>query len=1303
MERQSSAFEYLCRVCAANTKGKNSVAECVYILKTPALKDKIERYLYLTIPDDDILPKVLCKACFRQVEATASLSKIAKHTQKVFRDFIFSTKSYEQAESSNENSTSTVAATNSVAAPPPAPVPVRAPSFIPTPTPTPPATNYAPPMQPPAERPKRRERKKEEPQVINADASPPPAHAPPPSSACTHKDDVIVNVSVNDPLTRETQHKIISASRHRQNSIDTRYTPKSIAQRCFPNAPTGPSPSKNQPTSGVINFFPNGPQQVTTITSGGYVIGPSSTLAENNTTNAAVTEITTPVPVNNSSNSHQKRRNLKNTLSNSKPPNDGQVSLLKSSHKATPTQQQQLRQDLTAPAPPPKVVETSLVPTLLVEDDVTVDPLPEKIIIAATKQQKHQVQAAPAPPPLPPPPQSSAPTEVVEVLDLVFSEEPQTEPTDLSQHTKTNIPDDILLGKVIKDLDLLKLILKALKWPVNKHTMEDQLNRLRNSRFANIMADPNLLQDADLTQIMGPYLGPVLQAAQLLQQQQIAAAAAAAAALTKETELQVAGITSALPYKLPAETSVQLVPASPDAEDVESSDLAVVKGSDSSQKLKRNAAKTRDGKTVQAKKPRKSSTRGRSTSVFNNDDYATLNSALTSQYLNSKSAPDFGVDLDPASLFAHLGMLSGLSASSSNEALLALLQRQRVALSRMHQAQQQQKAKPRSRRQRANSIITVPASGSDFLFDTDDIILMEPDDGIVSTTTNSQNTTLTENVTLAGSTSTNAPSERNIVFTMPQQQIPQPIITRPIIKRRKTVIQASPACMNLAINAQDLTSTTPSTQQVDNVMSSVTTAPPTSLTSTSVTNIVPTAAPQNKLSKTRSFESLNVIATQYPSNIISIGTQAPSNTTQASEAVVCAPISTKATETTITETATAATSVTSLAATSNVTTVSGPNGKGRSNTRSRSASNRRQPTSKAALGQQLLEAIVLQKVASETNNSKDMTVAASAAVATPASSRGSVQQIRSALKKSLQKAQEHQQQQQRNKKSAALTITEEVPNQNIVREVVVQPRNKHAADTPVGELDVEEEINKITLVLQSSTAKDDKKIKEGGRRLSPTKIPGIRRKVVPATRNPKSAVVLVADEIVDLLDDEDIQDTADGKNKDEKEKEARSVIIEKGDNEVHSNEATRNAKTVSPTRQRRRKLKPEEVQVMVDEDDDYDEEDDKPLKPRTVKNVNNYDNHEEDESPNRAGTPRQRNRQTPANGRRAPSERDYDKESDGEEASFKNDNESIASSNVSTRPSRASKTMSRYYKGPDKSPSTPRRSTTISTRRSRVR
>lgn len=913
----------------------------------------------------------------------------------------------------------------------------------------------------------------------------PPASLPA-SSTCSHKDEVVVNVSVNDPLTRETQHKIITASR-RQNSLDARFTPKSIAQRGFgstPKQPEGTAPTKKPATSGVINFFPNRQQQVTTVTSGGYVIGCAPETVPTSKT-------TVEEPTQNINTLQQKRKNLKNALNNIKAVNAGQISLLKVSQK--------LGQNAQAHAhahaqPQPKAVEP---PTLLVEDDVPAEPLPEKMIIAAAKQQKHQLQVAP---------QSNPHIEPASEPQM------QSEPTDLSKSARPSIPDDILLGKVIKDGDLLKLILKALKWPATKHTMEAQLDRLRNSRFATIMADPNLLQDADLTQIMGPYLGPVLQAAQMLQQQQVAAAAAAAAAATKETELQVAGITTALPYKLPAETSVQLVPASPE-EEAEVSDITP-KASASNQSLKRNA-KDSNTKVPPSKKVRKMSARGRSASIFNSDEYAALNSTLTSQFLNSKSTPDIHVDLDPATLFTHLGMLSGLSATSSNDALLALLQRQRAALSRLQQSQSQSQSQPQPqpRRQRSNSIITVPASGSDFVFDTDDIILMEPDDCTESTTTNSQN-----NGDGNTGSSLNFSQNESITFPAPQQTS-KLMITRPIIKRRKTVIQASPARLNLAVNTKEVTPFTSTPSE-----SEACTAPTTKLVTVS-SNVLPqTVAPPKKPSKTQSLDSLNTISTQFPSNIISIGTQAPSNTTNVNEAVPTT-IVTKATETMLTATATAATSVSSLAVNNTATTNTAA--VGRTTTRNSNAV-KRVTSSKSALGQQLLEAIGLQKVASE---NKDVAVVS----ATTPGLRGSVQQIRSALKKSLQKAQE--QQQQRSRKVPFLVATEDNSEEavNVVKEVVVQPRAKHASNTPTGPLDVEEEINKITLVLQSK-AKDDKKLEEADKRLTaaaPSRIPGIRRKLMPPTiaiRNRKSTVTLVAEEIVDLIDDEENQDAAERKN-----------------------------------------------------------------------------------------------------------------------------------------------------------------------------
>lgn len=66
---------------------------------------------------------------------------------------------------------------------------------------------------------------------------------------------------------------------------------------------------------------------------------------------------------------------------------------------------------------------------------------------------------------------------------------------------------DLKLGQVIKDLELQKLILRALKWTDGGKTIEEQLERLRNASFRGVMNNPDLLRDEDLVQLLGPYLG----------------------------------------------------------------------------------------------------------------------------------------------------------------------------------------------------------------------------------------------------------------------------------------------------------------------------------------------------------------------------------------------------------------------------------------------------------------------------------------------------------------------------------------------------------------------------------------------------------------------------------------------------------------------------------------------------------------------------------------------------------------------------------------------------------------------------
>lgn len=65
---------------------------------------------------------------------------------------------------------------------------------------------------------------------------------------------------------------------------------------------------------------------------------------------------------------------------------------------------------------------------------------------------------------------------------------------------------DLKLGQVIKDQELQKLILRALKWNEVGKPIESQLDRLKNSSFRGVLNNPDLLRDEDLVQLLGPYL-----------------------------------------------------------------------------------------------------------------------------------------------------------------------------------------------------------------------------------------------------------------------------------------------------------------------------------------------------------------------------------------------------------------------------------------------------------------------------------------------------------------------------------------------------------------------------------------------------------------------------------------------------------------------------------------------------------------------------------------------------------------------------------------------------------------------------
>lgn len=65
---------------------------------------------------------------------------------------------------------------------------------------------------------------------------------------------------------------------------------------------------------------------------------------------------------------------------------------------------------------------------------------------------------------------------------------------------------DLKLGQVIKDQELQKLILRALKWNEAGKPIESQLDRLKNASFRGVLNNPDLLRDEDLVQLLGPYL-----------------------------------------------------------------------------------------------------------------------------------------------------------------------------------------------------------------------------------------------------------------------------------------------------------------------------------------------------------------------------------------------------------------------------------------------------------------------------------------------------------------------------------------------------------------------------------------------------------------------------------------------------------------------------------------------------------------------------------------------------------------------------------------------------------------------------
>lgn len=67
---------------------------------------------------------------------------------------------------------------------------------------------------------------------------------------------------------------------------------------------------------------------------------------------------------------------------------------------------------------------------------------------------------------------------------------------------------DIRLGLLIKDQELLKLILKALKWFHEDKNNDDEslIQKLKNTSFRDVLSNPNLLNDDDLVKLIKSYL-----------------------------------------------------------------------------------------------------------------------------------------------------------------------------------------------------------------------------------------------------------------------------------------------------------------------------------------------------------------------------------------------------------------------------------------------------------------------------------------------------------------------------------------------------------------------------------------------------------------------------------------------------------------------------------------------------------------------------------------------------------------------------------------------------------------------------
>ncbi|XP_055681017.1 zinc finger protein 468-like isoform X2 [Lutzomyia longipalpis] len=145
-------------------------------------------------------------------------------------------------------------------------------------------------------------------------------------------------------------------------------------------------------------------------------------------------------------------------------------------------------------------------------------------------EEKHEVKNPPDEPPVPPvkrsrrrgkkqdgkaPKPTNPPISLEQMINEQISKNPQGGEKCLhsspqltylaSNEVSIYAYDDLKLGQLIKDTELLKLILRTLKW--EDCESEKQLEKLKNTSFRKILSNSNLLHDGDLLQLIKSYVG----------------------------------------------------------------------------------------------------------------------------------------------------------------------------------------------------------------------------------------------------------------------------------------------------------------------------------------------------------------------------------------------------------------------------------------------------------------------------------------------------------------------------------------------------------------------------------------------------------------------------------------------------------------------------------------------------------------------------------------------------------------------------------------------------------------------------